>query len=148
MEWVYDDGGRKAAGYKGETGDCVTRSIAIATGVPYQEVYDRINEIAKAERPRKGRRRSSARTGVKKQTFRKYLTELGWTWKPTMAIGSGCTVHLIPEELPAGRLVVSVSKHMTVVIDGVIHDDHDPSRDGTRCVYGYWYPDSYAVTPS
>jgi hypothetical protein len=24
------------------------------------------------------------------------------------------------------------------VIDGVIHDTFDPSRGGTRCVYGYW----------
>lgn len=142
MEWRYVDGGRKAAGYKGETGDCVTRSIAIATGLPYQGVYDAINEIAQSERPRKGRTRSSARTGVRKQIYRKYLTALGWTWKPTMAIGSGCTVHLIPEELPSGRLIVAVSKHMTAVIDGIIHDDHDPSRDGTRCVYGYW-----AITP-
>jgi hypothetical protein len=23
-------------------------------------------------------------------------------------------------------------------IDGVIHDTHDPSLRGTRCVYGYW----------
>lgn len=41
-------------------------------------------------------------------------------------------------ELPPGRLVVSVSKHLTAVVDGVIHDRYDPSRDGTRCVYGYW----------
>lgn len=24
------------------------------------------------------------------------------------------------------------------VVDGVVRDTHDPSRDGTRCVYGYW----------
>jgi hypothetical protein len=57
-----------------------------------------------------------------------------------MQIGSGCTVHLSADELPSGRLVVSVSKHLTAVIDGVIHDTHDPSRRGTRCVYGYWQP--------
>jgi hypothetical protein len=34
----------------------------------------------------------------------------------------------------AGRLVVSVSGHMVAVIDGVIHDNHDCSRGGTRCV--------------
>jgi hypothetical protein len=39
-KFVMDDGGRAAAGYKGQTGDCVCRSIAIATGKPYQEVYD------------------------------------------------------------------------------------------------------------
>lgn len=32
MTFVYDDGGRSAAGFKGKTGDCVTRAIAIATG--------------------------------------------------------------------------------------------------------------------
>ena len=57
-----------------------------------------------------------------------------------MQIGSGCTVHLRADELPPGRLVVSVSKHLTAVIDGVIHDTHDCSRRGTRCVYGYWQP--------
>jgi hypothetical protein len=41
-------------------------------------------------------------------------------------------------ELPIGRLIVSVSKHLVAVVDGVIHDTHDPSRAGTRCVYGYW----------
>jgi len=35
--------------------------------------------------------------------------------------------------------VVACSKHYTAVIDGVIHDTHDPSRDGTRAVYGYYY---------
>jgi hypothetical protein len=24
------------------------------------------------------------------------------------------------------------------VIDGVVHDTHDPRRGGTRCVYGYY----------
>lgn len=55
-----------------------------------------------------------------------------------MGIGTGCTVHLVSQELPGGRLIVSVSKHLTAVIDGVIHDTHNPSRSGTRCVYGYW----------
>jgi hypothetical protein len=31
MNWVYDDGGRKAAGFRGKAGDCMTLSIAIAT---------------------------------------------------------------------------------------------------------------------
>jgi hypothetical protein len=49
-----------------------------------------------------------------------------------MAIGSGCKVHLRDGELPRGRLIVNVSKHMVAVIEGVIHDTHDPSRDGTQ----------------
>ncbi len=31
MEFVFDDGGRSAAGYRGSADDCVTRSIAIIT---------------------------------------------------------------------------------------------------------------------
>jgi hypothetical protein len=25
------------------------------------------------------------------------------------------------------------------VVDGVVRDTHDSSRDGTRCVYGFWF---------
>jgi len=31
-----------------------------------------------------------------------------------------------------------LSRHLTTVIDGVIYDTYDPSREGTRCVYGYY----------
>ena len=137
--WVNDDGGRQAAGYKGQAGDCVTRAIAIATSQPYQEVYDALNGLAVTERTGKRKRgKSSARTGVYRPTLRKYLMSLGWQWTPTMQIGQGCKVHLTAAELPGGNLIVSVSKHLVAVVDGVIHDTHDPSRDGTRCVYGYW----------
>jgi hypothetical protein len=136
--WVYDDGGRAQAGYRGGANDCVTRAIAIATGIEYALIYADLNTEAQRERPRAGRSRSSARNGVHKATRRRYLTDIGWEWHPTMAIGSGCQVHLRADELPAGCLIVEVSRHVTAVIDGVIHDTHDPSRDGTRCVYGYW----------
>lgn len=136
--FVLDDGGRSAAGYRGDTDDCVTRAIAIAADLPYREVYDALNEAARRERPRNGRKRSSSRTGVGRATIRRFLEDLGWEWTPTMQIGSGCRVHLRADELPPGRLVVSVSKHVVAVIDGVLHDTHDCSRGGTRCVYGYW----------
>jgi len=38
--WTMNDGGRKAAGFRGETNDCVTRAIAIAGRLDYREVYD------------------------------------------------------------------------------------------------------------
>jgi hypothetical protein len=55
-----------------------------------------------------------------------------------MFIGSGCKVHLKRGELPDGRLLVNISRHHVAVVHGVIYDTHDPSREGTRCVYGYW----------
>lgn len=139
-DWEYDDGGRSAAGYRGSAGDCVCRAIAIALELPYQQVYDELNRAAKRERPRRGDTRSSARTGVKIQTIRRYLEEKRWRWTPTMGIGTGCRVHLRRDELPEGRLIVNLSRHVSAVVDGVVRDTIDPSRRGTRCVYGYWQP--------
>lgn len=137
----FDDGGRAAAGYRGKAGDCVVRAIAIATGHPYQQIYELVNKAAVYERTGKRKRgKSNPRTGVYRTSIRRVMKSLGWVWTPTMEIGSGCMVHLKADELPPGRLVVSVSKHLTAVIDGVIHDTHDCSRRGTRCVYGYWQP--------
>jgi len=139
MTTIKDDGGREAAGYHGTTSDCAVRAIAIATGKSYQEVYDAINAIGATERRTKRKTGvSNARTGVYPQCVRRYMASIGWQWTPTMFIGSGCKVHLKPEELPLGRLVVNVSKHYTAVIDGVLHDLYDCSRNGTRCVYGYF----------
>lgn len=137
--WQYDDGGRAAAGYKGKTGDCACRAVAIATGKPYAEVYAELEALGARERPSKRRKhKSHPRTGVYQVTMRRYMESLGWTWTPTMGIGTGCRVHLKRSELPAGRIIADVSHHYAAVIDGVIRDTHDPSRDGTRCVYGYW----------
>ena len=148
--FIYNDGGREAAGYKGKAGDCVCRAITIATGKPYQEVYDALNALGKNERIGKRKhKKSTARNGVYRETYQKYLASLGWKWVPTMLFGQGCKVHLTTEELPAGRLIVRVSKHMTTMIDGVIHDIYDPRRNTVyfdnevkrvagRCVYGYF----------
>ena len=135
MEWIYDDGGRSKY-YKAEhVGDCVCRAIAIATGMDYKEVYDLINKAGKQE---SRINKSTARNGVSKVTSKQLLKQLGWKWIPCMTIGSGCKTHLRASELPKGTIICSVSKHLTCVIDGVIHDTYDCSRDGTRCVYGYW----------
>jgi hypothetical protein len=142
--WIFDDGGRTAAGFKGSAGDCVARAIAIASGRPYGEVYRRLAESAGAQRrtklTRKKHERASARSGILtgRKWFKDYMAELGFAWVPTMQIGSGCKVHLRADELPSGRIIASVSNHFVAVIDGQIHDTHDPSRGGKRCVYGYW----------
>jgi hypothetical protein len=147
MKWVYDDGGRAAAGYQGKTGDCVIRAIAIAAKLPYDGVYQAMNTL-REEMGKKG----SNRDGVPPAVTRRFMELLGWEWVPTMRIGSGCKVHLNANELPPGRIICRVSRHVCAVIDGVIHDTHDPQRipfdgiteedkediHGTRCVYGYW----------
>lgn len=157
MQFQFNDGGRAAAGFEGDAGDCVTRAIAIATGIPYQDVYDAmwsgIKEYAANHRDRVacrmqrggGRKGTTPRNGVSDKVYRPFLEAHGWRWHPTMQIGQGCKVHLKAEELPPGRLIVRVSKHMLAVIDGVIHDTYQDDRGGTRCVYGYFAP--YAASP-
>lgn len=140
MEFQYNDGGRSESGFKGirQPDDCVCRAIAIATDKPYREVYDLLNEKAKASRKGSRKNRSSARNGVFKELYRPLLEELGWAWVSTMQVGSGCKVHLRSDELPSGIIICKVTKHLVCVKDGVIHDVSDCSRGGTRCVYGYF----------
>jgi hypothetical protein len=148
--WIYDDGGRQAAGFKGKASDCFTRAVAIASRIPYSEIYAYVNAVARelkqkeltkevkqAKKPFRGSL-GDARRGVRNPLFHEVMRRLGWKWFPTMYYGKGCKVHLCREELPAGRLVCRVTKHMVAVVDGVIHDTYDPSRGSTRCVYGYF----------
>lgn len=158
MQFIHNDGGRAAAGFRGDAGDCVTRAIAIATGLPYREVYDalhdRIHAYAANHRDRTARRINAKRTktprdGVNRKVYEAYLASMGWRWVPCMAIGSGCKVHLADGELPMGRIIARLSHHLCAVVDGVIHDTHDPQwttiicengvqRIAHRCVYGYF----------
>lgn len=135
-EFVTNDGGRAEAGFKGEARDCVVRAIAIATDLPYMQVYSDL-----AERNAEKGDAKTAREGTNRKIYQPYLEALGWAWRPTMGIGTGCTMHLRADDLPPGTVICKVTKHIVCVIDGVIHDTHDPSRDGTRCVYGYFYKD-------
>lgn len=173
MKFVRNDGGRARCGFKGDAGDCVARSIAIVSQRDYGSVYAELAELN--AKTRKTKRRTGRAIGqrtaahgiyTKSKLFKDYMARLGFRWVPTMQIGSGCKVHLADGELPPGRLVVAVSGHYTAVIDGVIHDTYNPSREksynfepdvgqdlkpnqgrnqngvwteiGGRCVYGYW----------
>lgn len=144
LGFQFHDGGRMKAGYTGFAGDCVCRSIAIASGSPYQDVYDELSLLQKkflaTRRSKKWNyNNTTARNGIYKEVYKKYILEkLNGVWVPTMKIGSGCKVHLRADELPLGTLIVRVSKHLTTVIDHVIYDTLNPSRKGTRCVYGYF----------
>lgn len=133
MQFVYDDGGRQDAGFRGKAGDCVTRAVAIASGLPYIEVYKEFAAQTGAQKAtkRSAKRAASARNGVNvtRKWFKDWMRSQGFRWTPCMGIGTGCKVHLVDGELPMGRLVVSVSGHYTAVVDGVIHDTYNPCRD-------------------
>lgn len=142
LTFRYDDGGRAAAGFKGNSaGDCVTRAVAITTGLPYREVYEVMAEgnarqrVTKKSGRRAGAGIKSAAHGIwtKRKWFRDWMVLQGFRWVPTMQIGSGCTVHLADDELPSGTLIAAVSGHYTAILDGEIRDTYDPRRE-THCV--------------
>ncbi len=135
MMFCFNDGGRKEAGFKGTTGDCGVRAIAIALVLPYREVYDALAEIHAVC----GKR--TAREGLWREEMSAFLAPRGWLWTPTMQVGSGCTVRMHSDSLPkpvGGRMILRLSKHYCAVVHGAIMDLSDCSRNGTRCVYGYW----------
>lgn len=124
-----NDGGRSKYFAASSVGDCVTRAIAIATSKDYLTVYNELHSLLGY----------SPRNGVKRKDIKRSVEHFGGVWHSCMKIGSGCTTHLKDDEIPMrGRVVCNVTKHLTCVIDGVINDTYDPSRGGTRCVYGYW----------
>lgn len=128
MKFKYNDGGR-AKYFKGkEVGDCVVRSIAIASGNDYKFVYDTAQRVIG----------KSPRNGVPKKMARQIAKHFGGTWVCCSGIGVKSRTHLRDSELPDGRLVCVVSKHYTAVIDHIVNDIFDPSRDGNRMVYGYF----------
>ena len=123
------DGGRSKYFKASQVGDCVTRAIALATGKDYKEVYNKITKIVGY----------TPRNGVKKKDTKKAMQYFGGEWHATMSIGTGCQVHLAENEIPMqGNIVCQLSGHVCNVKNGVINDSFDPSREGTRCVYGYW----------
>lgn len=113
----------------------MVRATAIATGLPYERVYRDLFDMGKQMRVKQ----ASPRTGVEKKVYRTYFSELGYTHVAKMGIGTGCQVHVCVEEIPPkGTFILNLSKHVSCVIDGTILDTHDPSRNGNRCVYGWW----------
>jgi len=153
MKFIYNDGGRSKYFKAENVGDCVTRAICNATGKDYKEVYNRLNEMSKREsvKRHRGHKRSQSRNGVFKETWKRYLNEIGWVHHSTCTPGSRREkVKLVEGALPQGTLIVQLSKHLTCLKDGVIYDTYDCSKkdyydfDGNlvtndeRCVYGYW----------
>jgi len=126
-DFVKNDGGRAASGRKGSAGDCVCRAIAIATGKPYDEVY---RDLAQANKAAGGK--ASARNGLKRKVYEKYLNDLGWTWHAAPKFEGRKARH---SDMPNGIVIVRMARHVACVIDGVVHDTWDSRQ---KMVYGYW----------
>lgn len=99
-------------------GNCVARAISLTAGLPYHQVAKDINECLSNARMND---RFSASWGVPTDNFRvqNLLKELGFK-----KVHGYEGVHL--DDLPPGKWMVQVHRHMTVVKGGKIHDTWDP----------------------
>ena len=140
MLFIEDDGGCSAAGLK--TGsDCVARAIAIATGLPYPEVAEKLWALmepdAKRGRIKKKRGRwhhavskQDSRHGVHRRHYAALLKELGWEFHTT------CGDWL---ELPMDdSIIVSMPRHLAALVHGELRDTWNCAQKGRKYL-GYWY---------
>lgn len=131
--FVYADGGRQLSGYKGKTGDCGARALAIATAhhnksfIDYAYSYKLLAQANKDFGFAK-----SARNGVEKNVYQSVLNKLGWHWVSAPKF-QGRKARCA--DLPQGCFIAQQAGHYVAVIDGVPWDIFDSSH---RMVYGYW----------
>ena len=127
QNFIYNDGGRKAAGYKGLASDCGARAMSIALGMGYQAAYD---HIAHANQKHHGKK--SARNGVDKYIYANVLSVFNWVWKPAPKFEgrkARCS------DMPPGTVIARQAGHFVAVVNGVPQDTWDCSD---KMVYGYW----------
>lgn len=139
LKFIHNDGGRSKY-FKGSTGDCVTRAIAIATNIDYKIVYDDLfiankeyiekhnNKYAKAMKSRKNG--LSPRNGIYKEIYSKYLFANGWKYISLVKFGSKERTKL-DQLTHLDNIIVCIPRHIMAMQKGVINDIGD-----TR--YSYW----------
>lgn len=139
MRYHYNDGGRRDAGFKGQTSDCVTRAIAIATGTPYRQVYRELTELTKSMT---GGLDTSVASGCSNEVAHRYLIDLGWSVVPTP--------NRYLKDAPRDQriLVKLTERHDVAVINGTVHDSWDSrvskrTKCGSPKMAGYYRAPSF-----
>lgn len=127
MNYVYNDGGRSKAKFKGRAGDCAARALAIALKIDYEQAYRLVADTNADFGYAK-----SARNGVHKEVYHYLLKQLGFTWHHAPKFEgrkAKCS------DMPKGVVIARQAKHFVAVIDGIPQDTWDSSQ---KMVYGYW----------
>ena len=117
LGFVLDDGGRKAAGYKGNARDCVARALAIMTGEDYRAIY---KELAAAQKEVTGKR--SARNGISKKAYPKVFGKHGLR---KVRLGRGVRPTYAQAHAEYGDCIVSTTKHVCALVNGKLRDAFD-----------------------
>ena len=117
----------KKRGFKWDRGDCAIRALANAISCSWVDSFDYLT--AKARRdfnvPNDG------------PGFRRWLIEGGAIWKhcPAVAGKKRMTVEEFAKTHPSGRYVISIARHETACVDGVVLDAWNC---GAKAVVGYF----------
>lgn len=113
-------------------GDCVIRSISLATGKTWREVYRELTEIGM----KKGRMPND------RVVFAEYLKREGWKVFPQPRKANNrrlTTLEFIQSRGKGKRVLISQTLHLTCCLeDGKIHDTWDCT---SRVVGRYWVKD-------
>ena len=133
MQFYKTDGGRRDAGFKGNTGDCVTRAIAIATETPYRQVYRDLTALTKSMT---GGLDTSVRRGCSRIVAHRYLIDLGWS---VVRTPNGYLTDAPTDEW----IIAALPRHKMAILDGTVHDSWDSrfcqrTKCGSPRLLGYY----------
>ena len=134
--FVYDDGGRQAAGFPGRADDSVIRALAIALPLPYKLVRAALAHEMRitSDWP------DDPDGGVPQALMDKCLQELGWRFVLNDQHTRGFPV-LTMRDLPVGRYVIEFrgprAGHVGALVDGEYRDLFDATDSP---VWGFWWP--------
>lgn len=138
MNWIYDDGGRIAAGLKSHhlqkrpAGDCVIRSIAIVAEYDYKVLRLTCNEIVR-QAGHCGLFNSSI--GYPRYVYGRLLRHYGFRYFSTYRTGISRVRQFADRVAFPHNYILNCPQHMTSIMEGELHDIWDCSA---MRVYGYW----------
>ena len=126
IDYQYDDGGRETAGYRGRTGDCVVRAIAVCARQDYRAVYLTMAEQMKrngyaasgnAYAIRERHRRAPRRKGqINARRVQDRVLALYGFRKVRLPAGARPTFTEAHERF--GDCIAGTTKHVAAVVDG------------------------------
>lgn len=139
VRFVYDDAGRPE-----RTGDCATRAVAIALGMPYWVVWRAFADLMSRDVFCRQHQVSSPDQGVPPHVTADCLQPLGWRFHLNVE-------HLTMHDLEPGRYVIDFRErdpgaaiaagrgagHVGALVDGEYHDLFD-NTDAP--MWGWWRP--------
>lgn len=123
VPFVQTDAGRSSSKRSKQKNDCTVRAWATANHIPYDEAYDVLKSFGR----KSGRGidfKGFANTQINIVSRISFPAVKG---KKRMNIGKFCN------QYDKGIFIIKTAKHVSAVLDGVVHDTFEPRHD--RCVY-------------